>query len=193
MFSQPARKRLQPARKRLQPVRKRLQPARKRLQLARKRLQSARKRLQPASQPLDWITAESREVSLGLLCKMHAQETASYARCCMCFAVQFFESTGGECFRIIPDVTEPQQVELHVWSICFPCWHFSMRCIFARKLLQHFALVLALSHGKQILRSIKIEFQCGDLRKYAGKRKTHGQIHGQLLGGRRSRALQLTR
>ena len=102
MFSQPARKRLQPARKRLQPVRKRLQPARKRLQLARKRLQSARKRLQPASQPQDWITAESREVSLGLLCKMHAQETASYARCCMCFAVQFFESTGGECSRNIP-------------------------------------------------------------------------------------------
>ena len=123
-------------------------------------------------------TLRKQQVTLGVVCAL------------LC---NFFESTGGECFRIIPDVTEPQQVELHVWSICFPCWHFSMRCIFARKLLQHFALVLALSHGKQILRSIKVEFQCGDLHKYAGKRKTHGQIHGQLHGGCCSRALQLTR
>ena len=41
--------------------------------------------------------------------------------------------------------------------------------------------------------SIGVESWQTNLRKYAGKRKTHGQIHGQLHGGCCSRALQLTR
>ena len=178
MFSQPARKRLQPARKRLQPVRNRLQPARKRLQLARKRLQSSRKRLQPASQPQDWITAASHEVPLGssVKCTLRKQQATLGVVCAL--LCNFFESTGGECFRIIPDVTEPQQVELHVWSICFPCWHFSMRLHFCEKALAAFCLSIGVESWQTYLAFHQSWISMRDLHKYAGKRKTHGKSMG---------------
>ena len=95
---------------------------------------------------------------------------------------------------IHPGVTEPSEVALPVWKYLFTMLAFcnqvaSLREGSFRMLPQYWPR----RHGEQILRSIKIEFQCGDIRKYAGKRKTHGQTHEQLLVGRRSRALHMTK
>ena len=123
-------------------------------------------------------TLRKQQVTLGVVCAL------------LC---NFLKALVENALGIFPDVTESQEVELHVWKYLFSMLAFcnevaSLREGSFRILPQYWPL----SHGQQILRSIKIEFQCGDLRKYAGKRKTHGQIHGQLLGGRRTRALQLT-
>ena len=94
---------------------------------------------------------------------------------------------------IFSEVTEHQEVDHHVWKYLFCMLAFcneitSVREGSFRILPQYWPL----SHGQQLWRSIKIEFQCGDLRKYAGKRKTQGQRDAQLLNGRRSRGLRLT-
>ena len=124
-------------------------------------------------------TLRDQQVALGDICALLS-----------IFLTKFVERALG----VLPDITEPQYVDIHVWRYLFAMLAYcneiaSLENSFFRILPQYWPL----SHGYQILRSIKLEFQCGDLRKYAGKRKTHGQIHGQLLNGRRSRGLRQTR
>ena len=124
-------------------------------------------------------TLRDQQVALGDICALLS-----------IFLTKFVESALG----VFPDITEPQYVDIHVWRYLFAMLAYcneiaSLENSFFRILPQYWPL----SHGYQILRSIKLEFQCGDLRKYAGKRKTHGQIHGQLLSGRRSRGLRQSR
>ena len=93
---------------------------------------------------------------------------------------------------IFPDVTEPQEVDLHVWKYLFSMQAFCIEDASCERLFPDSAQYWLLSHGKQILLSMKIEFQCGDFRKYAGKRKTYRQTHCNLLGGRQCGTLQVT-
>ena len=123
-------------------------------------------------------TLRDQQVALGDICALLS-----------IFLTKFVESALG----VFPDITEPQYVDIHVWRYLFAMLAYcneiaSLENSFFRILPQYWPL----SHGYQILRSIKLEFQCGDLRKYAGKRKTRGQFHLQSLNGRRSRGLRQT-
>ena len=67
---------------------------------------------------------------------------------------------------IFPDVTEPQEVDVDMWKYLFCMLTFcnevaSVRNSSFRILPQYWRW----RHGQQILRSIKIKFRCGDLRK----------------------------
>ena len=124
-------------------------------------------------------TLRKQQVPLGVICALLSK---------------FLKAMVERALGVFPNITEPQEVDLHVWKYLFSMLAFcneiaSLQNSSFRILPQYWPL----SHGYQILRSIKLELQCGDLRKYAGKRKTHGQIHGQLLNGRRSRGLRQTR
>ena len=71
-----------------------------------------------------------------------------------------------------PGVTEPQEVSPHLWKYVFTMLEFcyqiaSLHSGSCRMLPQYWAS----RHGEKILRSITIEFQCGDQRKYTNKRK----------------------
>ena len=104
---------------------------------------------------------------------------------------KFLRALVEKSLGIHPGVTEPPEVSPHVWKYLFTMLAFcnqiaSLREGSFRMLPQYWQR----SHGEQILRSIKIEFQCGDIRKYAGKRKTPAQMASGLQG-RRARALRL--
>ena len=117
-------------------------------------------------------TLRKQQVTLGVVCAL------------LC---NFLKALVENALGIFPDVTESQEVELHVWKYLFSMLAFCNEVAYLREgsfriLPQYWPL----SHGQQLWRSIKIEFQGGDLRKYAGKRKTQGQRDAQLLNGRRS-------
>ena len=121
-------------------------------------------------------TLRNKKVVLGVVCALLSK---------------FLKALVESCLGIQPGVTEPPEVALHVWKYLFTMLAFcnqiaSLRQGSFRMLPQFWQR----RHGEQILRSIKVEFQCGDVRKYAGKRKTQSQIASGLIG-RRSRALQL--
>ena len=116
-----------------------------------------------------------------------AQATASSARCYMCFAVQIVESNGRACTWNIfgshrTSGSRPSCVKVFVLHAGIRNEITSVREGFFRFLSQYWLL----SHGQPLWRSIKIEFQAGELRKYSGKRKTQGQRDAQLLNDRRS-------
>ena len=124
-------------------------------------------------------TLRKQQVPLGVICALLSK---------------FVKAEVERALRVFPDITEPQDVDLHVWK-----YLFSMLALCSERpsLLNGSFRILPqywpLSQGYQILRSIKLELQCGDLRKYAGKRRTHGHIHGQFLNCHRSRGLRQTR
>ena len=120
-------------------------------------------------------TLRNEKVGLGVVCALLSK---------------FLRALVEICLGIHSGVTEPQEVALHVWKYLFTMLAFcnqiaSLRQGSFRMLPQYWPR----RHGAQILRSIKIEFQCGDIRKYGGKRKTQSQIDSGLTG-RLSRALQ---
>ena len=121
-------------------------------------------------------TLRNEKVVLGVVCALLSK---------------FLRALVENSLGIHPGVTEPPEVALHVWKYLFTMLAFcnqiaSLREGSFRMLPQYWQR----SHGEQILRSIKIEFQCGDIRKYAGKRKTPAQMASGLQG-RCSRAPQL--
>ncbi len=124
-------------------------------------------------------TLRKQQVPIGVICALLSM---------------FLKEMVERALGVFPNITVPQEVAIHVWKYLSSMLAF---CNEVASLQKHSFRILPqywpLSHGYQILRSIKLEFQCGDLRKYAGKRKTHGQIHGQLLSGRRSRGLRQSR
>ena len=121
-------------------------------------------------------TLRNEKVVLGVVCALLSK---------------FLRALVENSLGIHPGVTEPPEVALHVWKYLFTMLAFcnqiaSLRQGSFRMLPQYWPR----RHGAQILRSIKIEFQCGDVRKYGGKRKTRSQIDLGLTG-RLSRAVQL--
>ena len=104
---------------------------------------------------------------------------------------KFLKAVVESCLGTQPGVTEPPEVALHVWKYLFTMLAFcneiaSLRQSSFRMLPQYWPQ----RHGFQIWRSIKIEFQCGDVRKYAGKRMTRSQSFLGLTG-RVSRAVKM--
>ena len=104
---------------------------------------------------------------------------------------KFLKAVVGSCLEIQPGVTEPPEVALHVWKYFFTMVAFcnqiaSLQQSSFKMLPQYWPQ----RHGFQNLRSIKIEFQCGDVRKYAGKRMTRSQRSVRLTG-RLSQAVKL--
>ena len=123
-------------------------------------------------------TLSKKQITLGAVCALLSNVLGTQVK---------------NALGIFPDVTEPQEVDLHVWKYLFSMLAFcnedaSLREGFFQILPQYWLL----SHGKQILLSMKSEFQCGDFCKYAGKRKTYRQTHCNLLGGRQCGTLQVT-
>ena len=121
-------------------------------------------------------TLRKEKVALGVVCALLSK---------------FLKAVAESCLGIQPGVTEPPEVALHVWKHFFTrvafCNHIaSLRQSFLRMLPQYWPQ----RHGFQNLRSIKIEFQCGDVRKYAGKRMTQSQRSVRLTG-RLSQAVKL--
>ena len=117
-------------------------------------------------------TLRKQQVPLGVICALLSK---------------FVKAEVERALRVFPDITEPQDVDLHVRKYLFSmlalCSEIpSLQNGSFRILPQYWPL----SQGYQILRSIKLELQYGDLRKYAGKRKTQGQRDDELLNDRRS-------
>ena len=123
-------------------------------------------------------TLRKEKVTLGVVCALLSK---------------FLKAMVESCLGIKPGVTEPPEVALHVWKYLFTMVAFcnqiaSLRQSSFRILPQYWPQ----RHGSQILRSIKIEFQCGDVRKYVGKRMTRSQSF-EGLTGRLSRAVRMCR
>ena len=82
---------------------------------------------------------------------------------------------------IQPDSTEPPKVALHLWKYLFTILAF--RNEFASLQQRSFRMLpqnWPQRHGCQILRSVKSELQCSDVRRYAGQRMTRSQSFVEL-------------
>ena len=87
-----------------------------------------------------------------------------------------------------PGVTEPQEVSPHSWKYVFTMLEFCNQIAYLhsgsfRMLPQYWAS----SHGDTILRSIKMELQCGDQRKDTNKRKLLTTVASGMPEGRCNR------
>ena len=63
--------------------------------------------------------AESHKVSLGLCCKMHADETASALGIICALLFNFLKAMVEHVLGIFLGVTEPREVDHHVWKYLF--------------------------------------------------------------------------